>query len=125
MSFKTLNTITSVIAFILFVNFLIYPQFIFFIFGIDGSGSAYLIARRLSILFLGISVLTWFSRNAEHSEARQSICLSICISMFSMVCLGLFEYFRGAADIGILIAVLTEMSIGYLYLKKWNICKNA
>ena len=122
-SFKALNSVTSVIAFILFVNFLIYPELLFFIFGIDGSGSSYFIARRLSILFLGISVLTWFSRNVEHSEARQAICASIYVSMFSMAMLGLFEYFRGAAHAGILVAVFTEMTIGYLYFVIWNIGK--
>ena len=125
MSFKTLNSITSVIALILFANFLVAPDLLFYIFGVDGSGSAYFIGKRLSVLFLGISVLTWFSRNAKYSEARQAICLSIFISMFAMAFLGLFEYFRGFAGIGILIAVLTEMLIGYLYFKKWNSGKNA
>ncbi|OFC71675.1 hypothetical protein [Alteromonas confluentis] len=125
MSFKTLSSITSVVAFILFANFLVFPDLLFYIFGVEGSDSAYFIGKRLSVLFFGMSILTWFSRNAEHSEARQAISLSISISMFAMAFLGLFEYFRGFAGIGILIAVITEMLIGYLYFKKWNSGKNA
>ncbi|MBB1344114.1 hypothetical protein H5158_21170 [Pseudoalteromonas sp. SR45-6] len=76
------------------------------------------------MLFLGISVFSWFGRNAEHSESRQAICLSLSVSMFALAFLGSVEYLRGFAGIGILLAVITEASIALLYYKIWLSCNN-
>ena len=78
------------------------------LFGIDEHSSALFIGRRAAMLFLGLAVLTWFIRNAGYSESRQAVCLCLAVSMLGLAILGIFEYLRGFASIGISLAVVTE-----------------
>ncbi len=123
--FKIVSICTAIIAFVLCLVLIFTPEILFMLFNIDENSSAYFIGRRASMLFLGISVLTWFGRNAEHSESRQAICLSLSISMFALAILGTVEYIRGFAGIGISLAVITEITLASLYLKIWFSNKNA
>jgi len=122
--FKLVSIITAVIAFVLCVILLLAPEVIFMLFNIDEHSSAFFIGRRAAMLFLGISVFTWFGRNAEHSESRQAICLGLSVTMFSLACLGITEYLRGFAGIGISLAVITENMLALWYFKIWYSHKN-
>ncbi len=44
------------------------------------------------MLFLGLAVVAWFSRETSHSEARQAICIGFALQMLA---LGVFEFARG------------------------------
>ncbi|MEP0354866.1 hypothetical protein [Paraglaciecola sp.] len=122
--FKVTSTITAVIAFTLCLVLILIPEVLFMLFHIDENSSAIFMARRAAMLFLGISVFSWFGRNAKHSESRQAICLSLSISMFGLAFLGSAEYLRGYAGIGILLAVITEATLAFMYFKIWFRCKN-
>ncbi|MEO9946543.1 MAG: hypothetical protein ABJH28_14550 [Paraglaciecola sp.] len=122
--FKVTSTITAVIAFTLCLVLILIPEVLFMLFHIDENSSAIFMARRAAMLFLGISVFSWFGRNAKHSESRQAICLSLSISMFALAFLGSAEYLRGYAGIGILLAVITEATLAFMYFKIWFRCKN-
>lgn len=123
--FKVVSVITAVIAFVLCVVLILFPEVIFMLFNIDENSSAFFIGRRAAMLFLGISVFTWAGRNASHSESRQAICLGLTISMLALALLGITEYLRGFAGIGILLAVITEGILALLYFKIWFSYKNA
>ncbi|KDC48903.1 MULTISPECIES: hypothetical protein [Alteromonadales] len=123
--FKIVSIITAVIALTLCVIFILIPEVLFMLFNIDENSSAFFIGRRAAMLFLGISVFSWFGRNAEHSESRQAICLSLSVSMFALAFLGSAEYLRGFAGIGISLAVITEATLALLYFKIWFNYKNA
>ncbi len=71
------------------------------------------------MLFLGISVLSWFGRNAEHSELRQAMCIGLAASMFCLAALGSGEFARGYAGPGIWLAIVTETALGIAYIKIW------
>ncbi|WP_289032002.1 hypothetical protein [uncultured Paraglaciecola sp.] len=122
--FKVTSTITAVIAFTLCLVLILIPEVLFMLFHIDENSSAFFMGRRAAMLFLGISVFSWFGRNAKHSESRQAICLSLSISMFALAFLGSAEYLRGFAGIGILLAVITEATLAFMYFKIWLRCKN-
>ena len=117
--FNSINKFTAFIALLLFTVLLLCPSILFMLFGIENNSSASFISRRASMLFLGLAVLLWSSRHAENSETRQTICLSMVISMFALALLGLFELVFGQAELGILLAVSTEVLIATLYLKIW------
>ena len=123
--FKIVSAITAVIALTLCLVLLLTPEVIFMLFSIDENSSAFFIGRRVAMLFLGISVITWVGRNASHSESRQAVCLGLAISMLSLAVLGTIEYLRGFAGFGISLAVLTEAILALLYFKIWFSCKNA
>ena len=117
--FCKLSVITSSIAFVLFFSLLILPEPIFLLFGIEGNESAYIIARRTAMLFLGLSLLSFLNRNAEDSPERQSLILSLFVIMFGLVILGLIELFRGEVGPGILLAVVTELMLSIWYMSIW------
>lgn len=123
--FKSINIITAVIALILCLILLLFPEFIFYLFGIQEHDSAFFIGRRASMLFLGISVLLWASKNSKNSEPRQAICIGLAVSMIALAILGTAEYLRGFAGMGIFLAVITEFLLGAAYLKIWLYSKNA
>lgn len=115
--FKTINLITSVIALILFLILMLGPEVIFFLFGISSDDSALFMSRRSAVLFLALAVLAWFIRNNEDLETQQAVCLSFVTMMAGLAALGIIEYGRGYAEMGIVIAVLTETILGVVYFK--------
>lgn len=117
--FKTVSMITAVVALVLCVILLSVPEVIFELFNVDDNSLAFFFGRRAAMLFLGISVLTWVGRNASHSESRQAICLGLATSMLALAILGFFEYLRGFAGVGILLAVITEVCLFVMYFKIW------
>lgn len=119
MSYKLLSMLASGVASVLAILLITYPNVLFLLFGIEPENGAYFIGRRAAMLFLGIAILTWATRHIAHSEARQAICLSMCTSMLGLALLGTFEYLRGVAGIGIVLAVLTEVIFAILYFRIW------
>lgn len=117
--FKPLSIITAALSLVLFSLLLFLPEPIFLIFQIPETDSAFFIARRAAMLFLGIGILSWLGRDAHHSALRQSVCLGLAVAMIGLAGLGTGEYLRGYAGIGISLAVLTEALIGIAYVKIW------
>jgi hypothetical protein len=95
------------------------PEPIFFVFQIPETDSAFFIARRAAMLFLGIGVLSWLGRDAHHCQLRQSVCVGLALAMLGLAGLGTGEYLRGYAGAGIGLAVITEALIGFAYIKIW------
>lgn len=117
--FRTLNKITSGISTALFLFLLIFPEPIFYLFNVAGNDSAYFISRRAAMLFLGFGAISWLSRNAPPSVARQAISLGIALSMSGLAILGIFEFLRGYAGGGIFLAVSAELFLAVSY---FSIC---
>lgn len=120
LSFKTLNIITLGISIILAIILLFFPKAIFLLFGIEGNESAYFICRRAAMLFVGYAVICYFSRNINHSESKQSISLGIALSMMGFAILGIFEFLRGFAGVGIFLAVIAELFLSIFYFRVWR-----
>ncbi len=121
-TFKTLSVANAALTFILFCTLLFAPGLIFWTFSIQAGAAAIFIARRAAILFLGLSLISYGGRNAPHSDLRQSIVLGMFVLWALMACLGIFEFARGYAGIGILLAVVAELgfALGYWFIWKSN-----
>nr|WP_298137676.1 hypothetical protein [uncultured Pseudomonas sp.] len=116
-SFRLVSTLTAVIASLLFIVLLFVPEIAFSLFAIEENQSAFFIARRAAMLFLGIAVVAWVGRDAPHSASRQALCIGLTVAMLALVVLGTAELIRGFAGVGILLAVFTEALLGGLYLR--------
>ena len=116
-SFSLVSTLTAVIASLLFIVLLFVPEIAFSLFAIEENQSAFFIARRAAMLFLGIAVVAWVGRDAAHSASRQALCIGLTVAMLALVVLGTAELIRGFAGVGILLAVFTEALLGGLYLR--------
>ena len=119
LSFKNVSLAMVALAGVLFALLLLAPDLIFFIFNIEGSEAARLLSRRAAMLFLGLAIIAYFGRNAEHSSMRQAVCLGLAASMFGLALTGTYEFVRGYAGGGILLAVVAEIGFGAAYARIW------
>jgi hypothetical protein len=76
--------------------------------GVDMVPEALLMARRMSALFLGISLILWLARDAENSALRQSVCASLSASMAALALFGLWDFVHGSVGYGVWIAITVE-----------------
>ncbi len=120
LNFKNVSLATVALTGVLFGMLLLAPELIFFIFNIEGDEAAKLVSRRAAMLFLGLAIITYFGRNAEHSTMRQAVCLGLAISMFGLALTGTYEFVRGYAGVGILLAVVAEIGFGAAYIRIWT-----
>lgn len=107
-SFKFLSSAYAVLCLVLAGCLLFAPELIYRLFGIVGNLSADILSRRAAMLFLGFTVLAFLSRNAPFSDLRQSVTVTMGVTMFALLCTGLFEWFRGTIGAGIWVAIVGE-----------------
>lgn len=118
-NFKTLNIITAVICIALFLFLIFIPELVFQLFGASGNDTAYIVARRTSMFFLGYAIIAFYSRTAPPSMIRQAISLGIAISMLGLSILGIFEYNRGTVGVGVFLSVSIEIFLFVSYFSIW------
>ena len=119
LTFRHLNLITFVLSTTLGTFLLLIPDPIFHLFGLVGNESAYFVARRASMFFLGYAVISYFSRNAQPSTTRQAISLGVALSMFGFAILGTLEFIRGFAGGGVFLPVSAEVFLAVSYFSIW------
>lgn len=121
--YRNLSTATAALSLCLFVCLLFFPGAIFMLFGLQGAESAEIMSRRASMLFMGISVICWFARDAEDSVARQAVSAGLAVSMLGLAGTGLFELGRGAVGPGVVPAIAAEVALGSLYARVWFVSR--
>jgi hypothetical protein len=105
LSFRQAAIAGSGICFALAAVWMGAPQFILWVWQINGSDSTFLMARRGAALFLGLVVMLWLARNAENSPTRHAIAVGFSVSCAALAVLGMYDFVAGHAGIGILAAV--------------------
>ena len=118
-NFRGLSIINAIVSFLLFFTLFLAPQLIFVLFEVEGNTSASFLARRAGLLFLGYALITYFARNAEHSNIRQAIALGMGSAWLSLAVLGALELIRGFVGFGILLAMVAELLLAFAYLSVW------
>jgi hypothetical protein len=117
LSFPSIARLAAFIAFALFVTFAFIPFLPFTMISVDMVPEGLLMARRMSALFLGISLLLWLARDAENSPLRRSVCAALSASMAALGLFGLWDFIQGSVGYGIWIAISAESffaaSLGY------------
>jgi hypothetical protein len=107
-SFRQAAIAGSGICFVLAAAWMGAPQFILWIWQINGSDSALLMARRGAALFLGIAVMLWLARDTESSPTRHAIAVGFSVACVVLAVLGTYDFVAEHAGIGILAAVTIE-----------------
>ena len=123
-TYRNLCVFAGALAATLFIFLLTAPDLIAQLFGIDGGASFEFISRRAAILFLGTATMFYAARTAGHSAARQAMLLGYAVTMGGLAILGFVEFLRGAAGIGILIAVFGELFVTIWALFVWRNADN-
>ncbi len=117
--YKQTSMLASGLCIALFLCLLFIPDLIFWLFDVSATASATFAFRRAAMLFFGLAVIAWFSRETSHSEARQAICIGFTLQMLTLALLGIFEFVRGFVGWGIFVAVLTELIFSICYANIW------
>jgi hypothetical protein len=108
LSFPGIARLGALIAFLLFITFAFVPFVPFTMLGVDMVPEALLMARRMSALFLGVSLVLWLARDAESSPLRRSVSAGLSASMAALALFGLWDFIHGSVGYGIWIAVTVE-----------------
>ena len=108
LSFRQAAIAGSGLCFALAAAWMGAPQFILWVWQINGSDSTLLVARRGAALFLGLAVMLWLTRKAESSPTRDAIAVGFSVSCAALAALGIYDFVAGYAGIGILAAVTIE-----------------
>ena len=82
---KVVFTVNYIYAFLFGAGFMILPEFCCSLIGFELAADASLIARCMGIFVLCTGFLTFFCRDAEDSEARRAIMLSLVILYILLV----------------------------------------
>lgn len=109
MTFKTLSLLTAALTFCLCLGLLFAPGLFFWLFGVEGNDLGAFMGKRAGMLFLGLCAMTYLGRNAPASQMRGSVAMGITLAMTGLAGIGLYEFFRGYAGIGIWLAIVTEL----------------
>lgn len=128
MSFYKLSSITAFIAVLLSATLIGIPELLFYVFNIEANGATYFMSRRAGILFIGLAFVSWQIRNIFEINTQQAICLGFMAIMFGLAALGCIEFVLGNTEMGVFLAILTELTLGWFYLKIWrenNLTTNA
>ncbi len=124
-TYQVVSYLTSALYFYLFVMLLFFPASFLNDIGIKSTESAEFLARRAAMLMLGFAVLAFFGKKMYHSPARQVMALAISVNMAGFALMGLFEFWRGFANTGILTAVTIESILAASYFLFWLTAKRA
>ncbi|PTQ67532.1 hypothetical protein [Celeribacter persicus] len=115
-SFPLLSRITAGICLTLAITIFIAPPLFFWLFHLEPSISAAVMARRAAVLFLAPGLLLWGLKDIARSDlARSAIARAMAVTMLALVLLGLSEFALGRVGPGIAIAVLTEAVLFWLW----------
>jgi hypothetical protein len=108
LSFREAAIAGSSICFALAAIWIGAPQFILWIWQIDGSQPALLMARRGGALFAGLAIMMLLARDAERSPARSAVAVGFSVSCAALAALGVYEFASGHAGVGMLAAAAVE-----------------
>ena len=119
-SYRILSLAMMAVCITLALILLTYPDAIYWLFGIEGNDVADFISRRAVMFLIGFAVMCYASRDAEPSTGRRAIVLGMLMAMVGLAVLGIVEFARGFAGIGILVAVVGELVLAAGYFAVWQ-----
>jgi hypothetical protein len=108
LSFRQAAVAGSSICFALAAVWMGAPQFIIWVWQINGSDSTVMVARRGAALFLGLAVMLWLARNTDNSPTRHAMAVGFSVSCAALAALGIYDFISGHAGIGILAAATVK-----------------
>ncbi len=111
LSFYRLSVFTSILLLLLASILMFAPAQMLTSWGIELTDALGVLARRIAAVYIGISVMLFFARNAEHSPARTAIIYGVRTTCLLLAALGAYEFSVGHVSSGILPAILIEIAI--------------
>ncbi len=73
--------------------------------------------RRAAMLFAGLSLLAWRTRDLQRSAAIKAVFQAFALAMAGLAVVGGVEYFRGGVGLGILLAIIAEVFFAVAFFR--------
>lgn len=105
--YKVICVFTAVLFVYLFIQLFFMSDAFVKGLGLEPSVTSLVLARRVSMFMIGISVLMIAALNLA-SNSRWIICLPTGFTMFGLSCMGIYEYMAGHVNSSIFVAVTLE-----------------
>lgn len=121
--FKNISIAAALLFFSLSGLMIFYPPLIYWLFALEPHELGDFLARRAGVLFLGLGLLSFLTRNVQDNAIQRVIAISFGSMMLLMAVMGIYEFARGFAGIGIWFANLTEIGFGAAYFIIWRRAK--
>lgn len=112
MTFRHTCMLTTLLALALTGTLVLWPGLIFWMFGLETSVAAAVMARRAGVLFLGLSVILFGARRAR-GRSQITIALGMTVMMAAMAGLGLIEVSLGRMGTGAIVAIALEALVAF------------
>lgn len=125
MTFHKISALCGGLFLLLSALLMFFPEIIYWLFGLDQNDLGDFMGKRAAMLFIGFSALCWLSRRTQDIAVQRVVSAAICISMAGMALIGIYEFLRGFAGIGIWFAIITEIAISALSFRTWRIAKHS
>jgi len=116
LSFHRLSVFSSILFVVLAINLMFAPAQMLTSWGIELTTSVGLVARRIAALYIGLAVMFFMVRHAEHSTTRTALISGTITACSILALLGVYEFATGHATSGILTAVLVEVALVLAFL---------
>lgn len=118
MNFKNIAIITAIITFLLGLGYLFFGPLVIGRWQIEPTENVVLLGRRLGCLYLGLSVILFFSRSIPLSAARTALTIGAIVILSLLSFFSIYEYAAGRAGSGILMSAAIELFLdaGYLII---------
>lgn len=113
--FKCVSVANGLLFLFLFAQLLLTPAAFVSGVGLEPSEATSILGRRVSILMLGVAVLSVLSRNLPHSAARQSICISTGTTLIGLAIMSGYELCRGTVNASMWQALVIEATFGLCF----------
>jgi hypothetical protein len=111
LSFYRVSVFTSVLLLLLASVLMFAPAQMLTSWGIELTDTLGVLARRLAAVYIGVSAMLFFARNAEPSPAQTAIIYGVRTTCLLLAALGAYEFSVGHVSSGILPAILIEIAI--------------
>jgi len=122
MSFKTLMIIKAVVCLGFGIAFIFFPGFLLSIFGVKLGAGGLFTARAYGAALWGNLILTWFARNADHSDARHAIILAMFLYDLIGFVVSLVNTLTGVLNVMgwlvVFVYLFFTVTFGYFLIKK-------
>ena len=122
MKLSTLFIINTVVAGVFGLAFVLMPDTAMSFYGATLSPAGVLVARLFGAALLGYAVLSWFTRNAEDSEARKASLLGMFVGDAVGFIVALLGQLAGVVNAfgwsTVAIYLLLALGFGYFYFMK-------
>ena len=111
--FRSVALASSLLCLGLAAVWILSPGLLLWIWQVERTDSALLVARRSGCLFLALGLMLFAAREAPPSPLRQAMATGLAVGCAGLALTGILDLLAGRAGIGILLAIGVELAVAY------------